>query len=304
MILPPQLTERFYRIWWALLRYANTRCHILPEPVALPPEGTLAPTDGLKLREVVWGDDALREVFIAENPAGLPPEDLGVVRSWQHRVTGTFFVLRHLKKYSVFLAEASQARAYGVVGLVSPFEEVIGPYLPRAVQAVLVPFEDRITYDGLLNGYSVSFGAGIRRSLDVAYRNAREREGIITSLPATEQTGKDIAARNASVLAAFRTALYRSGLGTKAVERHVRNIETFTNGYLSCQEQPRGLAEIGSEDLEDFLDGDVQGPDSLLISFQRFVRFLYESERIGPDVDAAFRDVFRSRRRTSSSPDR
>lgn len=296
MILPPHATDRFYRIWWALLRYANTQRHILPAALTLPPEGTLTPADGRKLREVVWEDDSLREAFIAENPATLPPEDLGIVRSWQHRVAGTFFVLRHLKKYSVFLAEASQARAYGVVGLVSPFEEVIGPYLPRAVQAVLLPFEDRITYDGLLSGYSVSFGAGIRRNLDVAYRNAREREGIVTSLPATERTGKDIAARNVSVLAAFRTALYRSGLGTKAVERHVRNIEAFANGYLWCQEHPRGLAEICSEDLENYLETDVQDQDSLLTSFQRFVRFMYESERIEPYAAAAFRDVLRSRR--------
>jgi hypothetical protein len=208
-------------------------------------------------------------------------------------VRGTFFVLRHLKKYSIFLAEAPQAHAYGVVGLVSPFEELIGPYLPRAVQAVLLPFEDRITYDGLLSGYSVSFGAGIRRSLDVAYRNAREREGIVTALPATESMGKDIAARNVSVLAAFRTALYRSGLGTKAVERHVRNIEAFANGYLACQEHPRGLVEIGSEDLENYLAADVQDPKTVLISFQRFVRFMYESERIDPDTAAAVRDVFR-----------
>ena len=296
MILPPQATERFYRIWFALLRYANAQRHILPESLTLPPEGTLAAADGVKLREVVWGDDALREAFIAENPAGLPPEDIGIVRSWQHRVTGTFFVLRHLKKHSIFFAEAPQARAYGVVGLVSPFEELIGPYLPRAVQAVLLPFEDRITYDGLLSGYSVSFGAGIRRNLDVAYRNAREREGIVTSLLATEATVKDVAVRNAPVVAAFRTALYRCGLGTKAVERHVRNIEAFANGYLSCQEHPRGLAEIGSEDLENYLAADVQDPKAVMISFQRFVRFLYESERIDPDAEAAFRDVFRSRR--------
>jgi hypothetical protein len=296
MILPPHVTERFYRIWWALLRYANAQRHILPEPLTLPPQGTLAPADGLKLREVVWGDDSLREAFIAENPAALTPEDVGIVRRWQHRVTGTFFVLRHLKKYSVFFAEAPQARAYGVVGLVSPFEELIGAYLPRAVQAVLLPFEDRITYDGFLSGYSVSFGAGIRRSLDVAYRNAREREGIVTSLLATEPTGRDIAARNMSVLAAFRTALYRSGLGTKAVERHVRNIEAFANGYLACQEHPCGLAEIGSEDLENYLETGVQDQNSLLTSFQRFVRFMYDSERIDPDTAAAFRDVFRDHR--------
>jgi hypothetical protein len=60
-------------------------------------------------------------------------------------VAGRFFILRHLKKYSVFLAEEQPPKAYGVLGLVSPIQEIISSWaLPVLVQAVLLPFESKI----------------------------------------------------------------------------------------------------------------------------------------------------------------
>jgi hypothetical protein len=50
-------------------------------------------------------------------------------------------------------------------------------------EAVLIPFKNKIIYDGLLSSYNVIFGAGIKRSLNDSYRQAKQRLGIVTSLP-------------------------------------------------------------------------------------------------------------------------
>jgi hypothetical protein len=289
VILPPRETDRFYRIWWALLRYTKAQRHPLPDLPARPAQGSLPLSEVAKIREALWADDALRETFIAENPAALPPADLEIVSSWRSRVAGNFFVLRHLKKYTVFLDEATPARAYGVRGLVSPLEEVIGPYLPVRVKAVLLPFEDTITYDSILAPYPIMFGGGIRRSLDVAYRDAQERGGIITSLlpPAEASTADDarkrVQAQNAKILGAFRKALYTSGLSPKMVEQHAKNIETFASTYLLAQDAPRRVVQIETRDLETYLRS-VGEKTATVTSFKRFVRFLYQSERLDPDT--------------------
>lgn len=44
-------------------------------------------------------------------------------------------------------------------------------------------FKGKIVYDGLLNGYNISFGGGIKRMLTERYRQAKVRQGIVTSLP-------------------------------------------------------------------------------------------------------------------------
>lgn len=83
----------------------------------------------------------------------------------------------------VFLSSADPPVAYGVVALSDPFKDVIGPYFPQMTETVLLPFKDKIVYDGLLSGYNISFGGGIKRMLNDGYRRAKERMAILTSLP-------------------------------------------------------------------------------------------------------------------------
>jgi hypothetical protein len=293
MILSPAETERFYRIWWALLHYTNTQRRVLPDLTEQPTAGALSPSEAHQIRQVLWADDTLREAFIAENPAKLPPADLEIVASWQYRLAGSFFIFRHLKKYTIFLSQSSPPHAYGVLGLMSPIEEVIGPYLPIFVEAVLLPFEDKIIYDGLLSSYNVVFGSGIKADLDLTYRDAKEREGIITSLlpqaaPITEeQVEQNAQARNAKILAAFRKELYKGGLSPKTVEQHVSNIEAFANDYLLKQNPPRLLLDIHADDPDRYLGNEALSAaqqKAIATSFKRFVRFLLDSGRGDPNT--------------------
>ena len=96
--------------------------------------------DVLRLRNALWADDDLLDRFVAENPAGLQPAELDQVANWDRRLAGSFFVERHLRKYSVFFSTTEPVHAYGVVGLVSPLNELVGPSLPAYVDAVLIPF--------------------------------------------------------------------------------------------------------------------------------------------------------------------
>ena len=125
----------------------------------------------------------LIDAFVSENPFNLPDEELEIVRSWKHLVAGQFYVYRCLKKYTIFLTTREPVVAYGVLSLMDSFEDLIGPRLPHLCKTVLLPFKGQIVYDGLLAGYNITFGSGIRRRLKDSYDDAKERQGIITSLP-------------------------------------------------------------------------------------------------------------------------
>lgn len=180
--LPEEEERRFFRIWWSLLGFVNEKRRLVPDWPKEPDSGGVVHADADKLRAALWRDDALRESFIAVNPAGLSERDLGIVASWTRRIGKSFLVVRHLKGHSVFLDEGSPPRSYGVCGLHDPIETVVGSHLPVAVEAVLLPFEGRIVYDGLMKLYSVAFGPGMRENITAAYRAAREAGGIVTSL--------------------------------------------------------------------------------------------------------------------------
>ena len=209
MQLPPEQVKRFYHIWFELLHYVHEQRHLAPNFPDTPTAMSISPDDTLQLRNVLWADDVLRESFIATNPAGLSSPDLALVASWKYRVDGKFFIVRHLKRYSVFLSEQPAAHAYGVLGLVSPIEEVVSYSPPVYAHAVLLPFEGQITYDSLLEPYSITFGPGFRSGVNDAYRNTQEREGIVTILEPAEvpadlhEVRKGILARNAHIPQCF-----------------------------------------------------------------------------------------------------
>ncbi len=279
-----QQTERFYRIWFALLHYVNAQQHLSSDFPDSPEEGTIRPADAIALRNALWADNSLRESFIADNPAGLPADDLALVASWQYKLAGSFFIVRYLKKYAVFLSEGSPTHAYGVLGLVSTIEEVVGPTVPIYVQAVLLPFEDQIIYDSLLIPYRIFFGPGIRGDLNESYRNIQEREGIITTLLPTQTSSslddvrKDLLARNTKILSAFRKDLLRTGLSSKTAEQHVDTIDAFAQHFLLVQEPPHGLLDITATDVQTYLHR--AGTKAMATSFKRFIHFFSETGRM------------------------
>src|SRR5260370_21620610 len=154
--------------------FVNQRLKVVPDDIATPEEfSALSPEVRAKVRDALNGNLDLIHLFVDENPAHLSDDELDIVRSWRNLVQGKFYVFRELKKYTVFLSTTSPAIAYGVLALSQPFEDLIGPYLPVLTQTVLLPFEDKIVYDGLLTAYRISFGPGIRRNLNQDFKDAK-----------------------------------------------------------------------------------------------------------------------------------
>ena len=188
MLLTPQDAGLFFKLRRALMFFVNQRLKVIPDEVASPDEfSSLSPEVRLKVRDALLGHTDLIQSFVDKNPACLSDDELDIVRSWQHLVHGKFYVFRQLKKYMVFLSTDKQPIAYGVLALSQPFEELVGPYLPVLTHTVLLPFKGRIVYDGLLSSYRISFGSGIRRSLNDSFKEAKARFGIVTSLPMSKE---------------------------------------------------------------------------------------------------------------------
>jgi len=184
MLLEPQDVELFFRLHRTLMFFVNQRLKVIPDALANPEEfAALTPEVRLKARDALLNHTDLIQSFVEENPAHLPADELTIVQSWGHLVAGKFYVFRELKQYTVFLSTDQHPVAYGVLALSQPFEELIGPYLPVLIETVLLPFKDKIVYEGLLNAYRIFFGSGVRRSLNESYKEAKVRLGIVTSLP-------------------------------------------------------------------------------------------------------------------------
>lgn len=201
MLLPTDDARLFFKLYWALLSFVNERLQVLTAKPSAPEDmGDLPPEELLRIRNALLDDIDLIDAFVDRNPFGFTEEELDIVIGWRHFVAGSFFIYRELKKYTVFLDDGDRPIAYGVVALTMPFEALVGPYLPVMTKTVLLPFKERIIYDGLLSGPGVtlSFGPGIRRMLKESYNTAKSQHGIVTSLPLVEALEPEIAARRST----------------------------------------------------------------------------------------------------------
>ena len=180
--------ELFYRLYHSLLVYVNKKFEIL-EGLNSRDDIKKFTIDKVKMiRDRLYEHPELIDSFVADNPFNFSPEELKMVHSWKNFVKGRFLILRYLKDYTVFLnMDEKIPKAYGVLALVSTFEEMFGPYLPVMVEAVLLPFKDKIVYDSIFTTYSITFGGNMRRSFDDSYQEAKMKFGIITSLPFCEE---------------------------------------------------------------------------------------------------------------------
>lgn len=180
--------QQFARIQSALSNFIYAQLQQAAGRPAVTPFRELPLAKQLEVRAAFVATPEYVERFVAENPGNLSSDDLQVALSWRKLLTGDFYLLRHLKKHSIFLSATAEPVAYGVVGLTVPIEDIIhSSHLPLLVATVLLPFHDQIVYDGLLGSKNVHFGPGIRKSLTADYNAAKERFGIVTALP----TGDD-----------------------------------------------------------------------------------------------------------------
>jgi len=183
MRLSKEEVELFYKLYHPLIVYVNRKFNVI-KGINSPEDFKKFPIEEInKIRDRLYKHPELIDSFIAENPLNFSHKELKIISSWKNFVKGRFFIFRYLKKYTIFLDADEPPKAYGVLALNSTFEEIVGPYLPVMVDAVLLPFNEKIIYDSIFSAYSITFGGGIKRWLNDAYQEAKSRFGIITSLP-------------------------------------------------------------------------------------------------------------------------
>lgn len=180
MKLSTAQATHFFELMGALQFFVNQTLGIAPDVTSIPALKELDEHGRLPIRNGIWEHPELIDKFLAANPQKLGPDDLAIVAGWKRFVKGTFYIERMLKKHTIFI---EGNKVYAVLGLFDSFDTFFYPnQLPIAVQAVLLPFQGQIVYDGILLSYPIFFGGGISGGLKETYMAAKQNDEIITSL--------------------------------------------------------------------------------------------------------------------------
>lgn len=188
MNLPDNERKQFFKLYNSLLVYINNKNGILDRLHSCADLSDEDPEDIERLKENLYSDPDLIDCYVQENPRGFSSEELQIISSWRHFIKGRFYIVRYLKRHAVFLDDSSPPKAYGVKGLAMQWNLIAN--LPRIVQATLIPFKDKIIFDGSFSCYNLFLSPEMKRSILESFCRAQADGGIITSLPASEELGK------------------------------------------------------------------------------------------------------------------
>lgn len=177
MKLSEQDGKLFFKLMGALQFFANRKLKIFSEIQEYNDYAALEHNQKIKIRNAIFDDVKIIDVFVKENPDDFTKEELNIVLSWKNFIKGNFFIERILKKHNIFIQDE---KVYAVLALLQGIEELNYYYsLPLYVETVLLPFKGEIVYDGFLSMSSMSFGGNFTRSLKETYMRAKQNNRII-----------------------------------------------------------------------------------------------------------------------------
>ena len=172
----------FHKLMNSLLFYVNGKASIIKNANTIKELLNRDIAETFPIRKKIFSDKYdFIGAYIKENPNNLNEEELSIIASWKKYKTGKFFVIKHVKEYSLFL-NPDNHKVYGVKGITDSFEEKFQGYAPIVVEITLIPFKEHLIYDGLFMPYDISFGGGIKTSLKQESEEAIQKFGIITDL--------------------------------------------------------------------------------------------------------------------------
>lgn len=178
--------DLFYHLYYSLLIYVNQKIGLFAGVGASEGMSELTPLQVNELRQQLYTYPYLFDLFSEENPLKFSPDLLDIVSSWHNFIAGKFYIYSYQKNYAVLIGDRPPSKAYGVLALDCPFPELVGSVLPVMVETVLLPFKNKIIYDGTLQAYPFYLGLSIKGSLTETYHHAVEKFGIIASLTELE----------------------------------------------------------------------------------------------------------------------
>lgn len=199
MKLSPADADCFFKLTWGLQHYVNHQLQLIPSITSVEDYADLPLEEKLPVRDSLYANPELFDRFVADNPLVFSDEELAIVLSWKDFVKEEFYIERTLKKYAVFIDPDN--RVYGVLGLCEGLNEIFPKNrLPLLVDAVLLPFQGKIVYDGLLQGANIFFGSGIKEDLKQVYLLAKESGLIVEDLSAKKSAESMIAAKKKALV--------------------------------------------------------------------------------------------------------
>lgn len=184
MILEKNEADLFFSIYWNLLLYCNNIKKIKKNINSINEIISLKEKDWFEIRNVIFSDVQIIYNFIKENSNIYNKEEIEILENWAlFFIKSDFFIIEHTKTYSIFMDSNDYKKIYPVTGLTSFLDEIFPkPCLPVLINTILLPFKNKIIYDGLIVERNLQFGSNITFDIKENYKINNAKYGLTSDL--------------------------------------------------------------------------------------------------------------------------
>lgn len=172
--------KEFMETYLDLMYYAGQDSGIIASELSFEEFLAFDMTKKFKCRGAIYESVEFLEQYITTNTERLGVYKTNVLQEFKKNLKSNFIVLKCLANNAIFI-DVNTNEVYAVKALGNPFDELL-PYFPVMVQAILLPYNGHIVYDGFVLPSRFSFGPGIRESFNEIYKLAKKRKNIRTEL--------------------------------------------------------------------------------------------------------------------------
>lgn len=172
----------FYETWYGLMGFVNERKKVISAAIKPVYPNPVSDEQIYKVREVLWENPGLISDYL--ETASISDDKVALLKAWRdHHKKGMFFLVDYKPEYAVAIGSNKQNedRLYGIKGISRSLSEAMQRELPIQFETVLLPFRDKIIYDGFISSMPIAFAEGAKRAFREMYENALTH-GIITRL--------------------------------------------------------------------------------------------------------------------------
>ncbi|NCU25268.1 hypothetical protein EOM86_00935 [Candidatus Nomurabacteria bacterium] len=171
----------FYVTWYGLLGFVNEKKKVINSMIRPMYPNPLGDDQIIKVREVLWNHPNLIDDYV--KAVKLPEEQVELLRSWRrHYKQGGFILAGYTPDHALLIGtiEEKSEAVYAVKGISRPFSDAMNLALPTQIDTVLLPFKDKIIYDGFIKSFAISFGDGMRKVIQETKEKAIEEQSIVS----------------------------------------------------------------------------------------------------------------------------
>ncbi len=180
MTLTDKEYKEFLKTHLDLLFYVGHIKNVLPKDLTLKKFLILDFQIKFKCRETLFEDEDIIDEYISSNFDHLTTDQIKILVGFKKKIRSSFIIFKCLTNYAIFI-DTKDNRFYAVKALGDSFDKFFNNF-PVSISTTLIPFKDKIIYDGFIKSSGVYYGRNMTETMNEDYKKAKHNKKILTSL--------------------------------------------------------------------------------------------------------------------------